>query len=124
MIVRDQHGRHRRLVAMGRADGEGAIFRVADDEGLAAKIYHTSLSLELCQKLLAMCRSAPADPGGGGVRHGSIAWPRDPLYSSAGRLVGFTMPLVDVHQFRQAHVFYDPEDRTGASGRASRGATW
>ena len=70
MIVRDGHGRHRRLVALGRAGGEGAIFRVADDDGLAAKIYHTTLSLELCQKLLAMCKAAPVDPGGTGARHG------------------------------------------------------
>jgi hypothetical protein len=116
VIVRDGHGRDRRLVALGRAGGEGAIFRVADDEGLAAKIYHTTLSLELCQKLLAMCKAAPVDPAGTGAGHGSIAWPRDPLYSSSGRIIGFTMPLVDVHQFRQAHVFYDPEDRTGAFG--------
>ena len=116
MIVRDGSGRPHRLVALGRSGGEGAIFRVEDESALAAKVYHSGLSTELSRKLLAMCRTPPLRTDGTGAADQSLAWPRDTLHAGSGQIIGFTMPLVDVRQFRQAHLYYDPDDRTAAFG--------
>jgi len=74
--------------------GEGAIYAVAPDARLAAKIYHKPTP-EHEKKLLAMFRNPPEDP----MRshgHASIAWPVDLLRTTGerSRVVGFLMPRV------------------------------
>jgi DNA-binding helix-hairpin-helix protein with protein kinase domain len=74
--------------------GEGAIYTVARDDRLAAKIYHKPTP-EHEKKLLAMFRNPPEDPMLS-QGHASIAWPVDLLHTTGEKshVVGFLMPRV------------------------------
>jgi serine/threonine protein kinase len=117
----DSRGRRLTLAETAEAGGEGRIYRVGGDESRVAKIFHASRrTAELEAKLLVMVSRPPEDPTLAIRRHRSIAWPLDVLYSDASRrgFVGFTMPAVDTKVFREAHTYYDTDDRTRRFGGA------
>lgn len=105
--------------------GEGAIFRIPGDDGICAKIYYKNkLNTELYEKIRAMVGNSPGrelTSQGAGRSSASIAWPRSLLFSSKGssrEFIGFTMPLVDTDLFREAHRYYDTDDRVRELGGA------
>ena len=117
----DSRGRRFSLTETAEAGGEGRIYRIGGDPSRVAKVFHASRrTAELEAKLLAMVRRPPEDPTLAIRRHRSIAWPLDVLYSDASRraFVGFMMPAVDTRVFREAHTYYDTDDRTRRFGGA------
>ena len=74
---------------LGRG-GEAAVYRLAVQPALLAKIYHGRPRDDYDAKLAWMQAHPPADPTSA-QGHASIAWPNDVLYDSAGRLVGYVM---------------------------------
>jgi serine/threonine protein kinase len=117
----DARGRRYSLAETPEAGGEGRIYRIGGDQSRVAKIFHSSRrTTELEAKLLVMVRRPPEDPTLAIRRHRSIAWPQDVLYSDSSRqgFVGFTMPAVDTKVFREAHTYYDTEDRLRRFGGA------
>lgn len=74
--------------------GEGAVFDVAGQSGLVAKIYHPHrLNASLAAKVTAMTRNPPEDATRATLNHVSIAWPIDVLYSGK-QFAGYTMPKI------------------------------
>ncbi len=74
--------------------GEGAVFDVAGQSALVAKIYHPArLNASLAAKVIAMTRNPPEDATRASLNHVSIAWPTDVLYSGK-KFVGYTMPKI------------------------------
>ena len=74
--------------------GEGAVFDVAGQSGLVAKIYHPHrLNASLAAKVTAMTRNPPEDATRASLNHVSIAWPIDVLYSGK-QFAGYTMPKI------------------------------
>jgi len=106
--------------------GEGAIFKIPGDDDICAKIYYKNkLNTELYEKIMAMVGNSPGrelTSQGAGRPSASIAWPRSLLFSSSRgssrEFIGFTMPLVDTGLFREAHRYYDTDDRVRELGGA------
>ena len=74
--------------------GEGAVFDVAGQSALVAKIYHPArLNASLAAKVIAMTRNPPEDATRASLNHVSIAWPTDVLYAGK-QFVGYTMPKI------------------------------
>jgi hypothetical protein len=94
--------------------GEGAVFDVAGQSGLVAKIYHPHrLNQSLAAKVIAMTRNPPEDATRASLNHVSIAWPIDALYSGK-QFVGYTMPKI-----KKADDLYDllqPQQRAKQHG--------
>ncbi|MFN7471214.1 MAG: protein kinase domain-containing protein, partial [Roseiflexaceae bacterium] len=94
--------------------GEGAVFDVAGQSGLVAKIYHPHrLNQSLAAKVIAMTRNPPEDATRASLNHVSIAWPIDVLYSGK-QFVGYTMPKI-----KKADDLYDllqPQQRAKQHG--------
>src|SRR5688572_9472945 len=84
--------------------GEGAIFALRDQSGLAAKIYHRSISPEKSAKLQLMIS----------LRTEKLlklaAWPVETLHEQPkGRIIGFVMPKVKNHKV--VHELYSIKSR-------------
>ena len=94
--------------------GEGAVFDVAGQGGIVAKIYHPHrLNQSLAAKVIAMTRNPPEDATRASLNHVSIAWPIDVLYSGK-QFVGYTMPKI-----KKADDLYDllqPQQRAKQHG--------
>lgn len=111
--VYDQKGNKIELKSTGKSGGEGAIYEIIGSDSSCAKIYHRQkVTTELYQKVLSMVNSPPDDPSPS-VKHRSIGWPEDVLFSDSSRswFVGYTMPLIDTKAFKEAHKYFDPSDR-------------
>jgi DNA-binding helix-hairpin-helix protein with protein kinase domain len=100
----DNSGRPRRLDRQIAAGGEGAIYTLADDPNLLAKLYRDRTSPQKAEKLSWMVRNGPSD-----LRK-YTAWPKALLYAQAGgALVGFLMRcFVD---FQPIHHLYSAPQR-------------
>lgn len=111
--VYDLKGNEIELKSTGKRGGEGTIYGIVGNSSSCAKIYHRQkVTAELHQKILSMVNNPPDDPSPN-VRHRSIGWPEDVLYSDSARtwFVGYTMPLIDTKTFKEAHKYFDPSDR-------------
>ena len=124
-IVYDESGAPVRLAGLMKSGGEGEIFRIDSIPGYCAKIfYEKRTNANLFQKITAMV----SNPPGAGLidcreKHGSVvlAWPHSLLFDSplgSRNFIGYTMPLVDTDLFREAHCYYDPQDRIREFGGA------
>jgi DNA-binding helix-hairpin-helix protein with protein kinase domain len=84
--------------------GEGAIYDVASDPTLVAKLYHSTPDSEKTAKLQFLCRSASA-----GLTT-AAAWPKSLLYATNDHSAvrGFLMPRVTG---KEIHRLYGPRDR-------------
>jgi DNA-binding helix-hairpin-helix protein with protein kinase domain len=109
-IVYDRRGR---IVPLGRglgSGGEGAVFEVADERGLAAKLYHKKLTAEHATKIAAMTAMAAMSSGGGEDLLKFLAWPVAPLHLiPGGPIAGFLMPRV--RGLQPIHHLYSPKSR-------------
>jgi serine/threonine protein kinase len=106
------------LTGPGKTGGEGSIYKVKEEPFLCAKIYHRNkLNPEIKNKIEAMIKNPPGENlagRSGSLRSSSVSWPVESLYDSCkddAEFLGFTMPLVDTSLFREAHRYYDPDDR-------------
>jgi DNA-binding helix-hairpin-helix protein with protein kinase domain len=110
--VYDSQGR---LVPLGKglgSGGEGAVFEVADERGLAAKIYHESLTAEHADKIAAMTSIHSEE------LFKFLAWPIAPLSRKpGGPIAGFLMPRV--RGFQPIHHLYSPKSRMTGFPRAN-----
>lgn len=124
-IVYDGSGEAVSLAGPLKAGGEGEIFTIDERPGYCAKIfYEKRLTTNLFQKIAAMV----ANPPDAGLihcreKHGSVvlAWPVSLLFDSplgSRNFIGYIMPLVDTALFREAHQYYDPQDRIREYGGA------
>ncbi|WAI01677.1 helix-hairpin-helix domain-containing protein [Methanogenium organophilum] len=124
-VVYDVSGTAINLSGPLKAGGEGEIFSIDESPGYCAKIfYENRLTATLFQKVTAMVTNPP-DAGLIDCRekHGSVvlAWPVSLLFDSplgSRNFIGYTMPLVDTDLFREAHSYYDPQDRIQEYGGA------
>ncbi len=101
-----------------KSGGEGMIYAVKYSDGICAKVYHKNkINAELRDKVKAMINNPPGDnlTGEPDSSHSSlISWAISALYDSNlpdAHFLGFTMPLIDTSMFREAHRYYDPDDR-------------
>lgn len=96
-----------RPVAVGQElgrGGEGAVFDVAHDPGLVAKVYHGSVEPQKVAKLRAMARIGDAE------LFKIAAWPTGTLHDRPGGVLrGILMPKVTGH--REIHQLYGPAHR-------------
>jgi DNA-binding helix-hairpin-helix protein with protein kinase domain len=93
-------------IALGRqlgSGGEGAVYEVAGNAELVAKVYHSPPSPEKAEKLRVMAKLASAD------LRALTAWPVDVLQGDDGRVQGFLMPKVD--GYKDIHALYGPKSR-------------
>ncbi len=117
-IVYNESGAPVSLARLLNAGGEGEIFCINSTPGYCAKIfYEKRITPALFLKISAMV-SNPPDAGliSQREKHGSVvlAWPVSLLFDSplgSRNFIGYTMPLVDTGLFREAHCYYDPQDR-------------
>ena len=89
------------------AGGEAAVYALADDPDLVAKVYHRPQPGR-AEKLRVMLSNPPENPQESGR---TIAWPVD-LLVQGGRpalLRGFLMPRVS--GMKPVHLYYRPSDR-------------
>lgn len=98
-----------RRVRVGRKlgqGGEGAIYGLADQPDLVAKIFHVPLSPNRVEKIRAMIavRSPALDR--------LTAWPIELLSLPTGEAVGLTMPRIV--GYRDIHQLYSPKSRRAA----------
>ncbi|MBQ3684720.1 MAG: protein kinase, partial [Methanomicrobium sp.] len=101
-----------------KSGGEGMIYAVKYSDGICAKVYHRNkINAELREKVKAMINNPPGENLTGELdsSHSSlISWAISALYDSNlpdAHFLGFTMPLIDTSMFREAHRYYDPDDR-------------
>ncbi|MBQ3719042.1 MAG: hypothetical protein II893_06610 [Methanomicrobium sp.] len=101
-----------------KSGGEGMIYAVKYSDGICAKVYHRNkINAELRDKVKATINNPPGDNLTGETEssHSSlISWAISALYDSNlpdAHFLGFTMPLIDTSMFREAHRYYDPDDR-------------
>ncbi len=105
-----------RLLKLGRKlgqGGEGAVFELEGEPGMAAKIHHQPLTPLRAEKIRVMA----------GMRTEKIdrlaAWPTSLLSLPSGMPIGLTMPKVTGH--KDIHHLYSPKSRrtefTGADWR-------
>ena len=89
--------------------GEGAVYALAGEEGLVAKVYHRP-SAERARKLAIMVAHPPQDPTTV-PGHRTFAWPVDLLTEdrAGGEVVGFLMTRVS--NVRPIFDFYNPASR-------------
>ena len=89
--------------------GEGQVYKVPQNNGLAAKIY-TKPTDAHARKLAVMLSNPPHDPMAT-HGHASIAWPVDTLRTtdSSRRVVGYLMPRLT--SSRKVFEFYNPQVR-------------
>ncbi|GIW78207.1 MAG: hypothetical protein KatS3mg105_0014 [Gemmatales bacterium] len=88
--------------------GEAEIYAVANEERLAAKIYHRP-NADRADKLAAMLADPPDDPMAA-AGHVSIAWPTARLLSvETSEVIGYLMPRID--EARLIHELYNPRSR-------------
>ena len=99
-----------------KGGGEGAIYRVSEDDTLVAKIYHEP-TVERAAKLEAMLANRPIDPART-PDHVSFSWPIDRLLDDQGVCKGFLMPYVA--QSEPVSKLYNPKYRK----KLARGFTW
>jgi DNA-binding helix-hairpin-helix protein with protein kinase domain len=97
---------HQRLVVLGKLlgrGGEGAVFEVAGQPELAAKIYHSEKARERQRKISAMVSSDFQS------RVSNAAFPVFMLFESDGTFAGFTMRRVGKQ--KPVHELYSPASR-------------
>ncbi|EHQ34608.1 protein kinase domain-containing protein [Methanoplanus limicola] len=117
-FVYDRKGIKYTLIRPPRKGGEGEVFRLSENPALCAKIYYRNvITEEICEKITSMTDNPPAGDlteHNKKTRSASIAWPLSELYKYPGRkdFCGFLMPVIDTELFREAHMYYDPEDRS------------
>jgi len=103
-----------RPVPLGRqlgTGGEGAVYKIADEQGLAAKVYFGKITAEQAAKLAAMIA----------FRKKNVldlaAWPVGSLHESpGGPLAGFAMQRI--LGFKPIHTLYSPKSRLREFPRA------
>lgn len=116
-FVYDHNGIKYTLLHPPRKGGEGEVFRLSENPALCAKIYYRNVITEEIQdKITSMIDNPPTGDlteNKKKARSASIAWPVSRLYRLPGRkdFCGFLMPVIDTELFREAHMYYDPEDR-------------
>ncbi len=106
------------LTELLKTGDEGEIFLIDGTPGYCAKVFNEKrCTTTLFQKILAMV-AHPPDAGLINRRevHGSavLAWPCSVLFDSplgSRSFIGYMMPLVDTDFFREAHGYYDPQER-------------
>ena len=100
----DQQGKRVDLTKELARGGEGAVFEVAGQADIVAKIYHKPLTQDKAAKVSAMA-SLPAD------RLARIAaWPLSTVHQKPGAPVcGLLMPKVS--GFKEVHTLYGPKSR-------------
>lgn len=124
-VVYDASGAAVTLTGPLTSGGEGEIFGIEGrSDGCAKLFYEKRLTATLFQKVAAMVANPP-DAGLTGRRenHGSVvlAWPQSLLFDSplgSRNFIGYTMSLIDTGLFREAHFYYDPQDRIREFGGA------
>lgn len=108
-------------VTLGRVlgkGGQGTIFSIPSNLLVAAKVYHTDMSIRDIvnqqAKLQVMLNHPPTGaptilhpPKG----HVPFAWPVDLLLNDQRRCAGFLMPLIDIDQTIPLRDVYHPGDR-------------
>ena len=88
---------------LGRG-GEGAVFEVANQPGLVAKVYHKALAPDKAAKIAAMASLTPD------VLLKIAAWPVGTIHQKPGAAVcGLLMPRVA--GFKEVHTLYGPKSR-------------
>ena len=124
LVVYDHKGNQLALTSLDKGGGEGSIYSVDGRPGECAKIYKPhKRTPETRDKVIAMVNNAPTDPTWQQLKHRSIAWPLAALYEDKGatKFLGFTMPFVDMANFRQLDSYYSASDRLKRFGG---GFTW
>lgn len=104
------------LIKSELSGGEGQIYYIADKPDMCAKIYYFDfLTTEIEKKLKIMVQHPPVDPTISTLHHHSIAWPVDILYQDneerEKKLIGFTMPLINVNRFLPLFFYFGNKDR-------------
>jgi hypothetical protein len=89
--------------------GEGAVFAVAGNPRLCAKIFHPDRAAERADKLLAMVESRPRCL----PRH-AVAWPVELLYGDGDAFAGYLMPAV--RGVAELHRYLVPDERAQLAG--------
>ena len=119
MKVYLSNGRALDLGPAVKSGGEGELRMIRGDTARCAKIYHAPRRTgEAEAKVQAMVANPPSDPTWGAMGHRSIAWPTDLLYedSSRKRFAGFTMPFLDMGEFRESQFYCSTADRVKTFG--------
>ncbi len=102
----DVVGADGRRVRLGRKlgqGGEGAVFEIEGEEGLAAKIFRAPLAAERAEKIRVMARLRSEQ------MEAQAAWPNELLSLSSGEPIGLSMARVgDSHDI---HQLYNPRSR-------------
>lgn len=102
--VFDKQGRPIVLGAELGRGGEGAVFEVANQPALVAKVYHKALAPEKAAKIVAMASLTPD------VLLKIAAWPVGTIHQQLGAAVcGLLMPKVT--GFKEVHTLYGPKSR-------------
>ncbi|UUX92054.1 helix-hairpin-helix domain-containing protein [Methanoplanus endosymbiosus] len=115
--VYDRTGVKYTLIHPPKKGGEGEVFKLSENPALCAKIYYRNIiTEEIRDKITSMTDNPPAcdlTEHNKNTRSASIAWPVSELYKYPGRkdFCGFLMPVIDTELFREAHMYYDPQDR-------------
>lgn len=93
---------------LGRG-GEGAVFAVADDAGMVAKLFKQATP-ERVAKIQAMLANPPDDPTRA-QGHASLAWPTELVTAAGGVPAGYLMPRLDPKTAVQFLRLYVPKTR-------------
>jgi DNA-binding helix-hairpin-helix protein with protein kinase domain len=100
----DQLGRSIGLGPLIRRGGEGAVFDVADQPALVAKLYENAPAQDKADKLRSMIAAGSADLAR------IAAWPVKTLHDRPnGQLRGFVMPKIA--GYKEIHKLYGPSHR-------------
>ena len=103
LVVVDADGRVHKLGRKLGQGGEGAVFELEGQPGVAAKIHHQPLTPLRAEKIRVMA----------GMRTDKIdrlaAWPTNLLSLPSGTPIGLTMPKVTGH--KDIHNLYSPKSR-------------
>jgi protein kinase-like protein/SH3 domain-containing protein len=89
--------------------GEGAVFAVAGNPQLCAKIFHPDRARERADKLLAMVERRP-----GSLPRHAVTWPVELLYRDSGAFAGYLMPTV--RGAVELHRYLVPDERAQFAG--------
>src|SRR6266702_676394 len=108
--LRRENGSYVTLDKELAAGGEGKIYRVVEEPGMVAKVYHQPKP-EHAAKLHSMLSDPPHDPTREKWKHYSIAWPTGCLFDAQKRCVGFLMPYIDRTTSFPLLKVYNPQDR-------------
>lgn len=98
-IIQDARRTPLTLGKLIKSGGAGSVFLLKERPIEVAKLYHPSVDARVYErKLKAMLELSPdlPDVQEKGVRHVQIAWPTGLLHDSAGRFIGFSMPVLDI----------------------------